>query len=223
MTSLPAHSQRLDYLDSIRGVAAIAVVAFHYLSEYEPPFSISWLAATPLRAAWDGPAAVQLFFVLSGFVLALRYFRDGPVINVPSLHLGGFLAARFCRIWLPYAVVLAVSLAAWAMIALPASEVRPGSFAELWSRPQTPRSVLSQAYLLRMSYPTTLVIPLPRRPGPWLRNGLLMPPTGRRAAGGPRWRVARRGRNRRGVRWWAGADGDELHVRHLGCPPSSND
>jgi peptidoglycan/LPS O-acetylase OafA/YrhL len=60
MSSLPA-STRFTALDCVRGVAAVAVVLFHY----------SQLEGTPwLRRGW---LAVDVFFCLSGFVIAHSY------------------------------------------------------------------------------------------------------------------------------------------------------
>ncbi len=51
-------------LESLRGMAAIIVALFHY------PTS-SWLTSNPLVR--NGPLMVDLFFVLSGFVIAMNY------------------------------------------------------------------------------------------------------------------------------------------------------
>jgi peptidoglycan/LPS O-acetylase OafA/YrhL len=47
--------------------------------------------------------AVMLFFVLSGFVLALPYFAN------KSLPYGSYLVRRFCRIYLPFAFAVVFS------------------------------------------------------------------------------------------------------------------
>jgi peptidoglycan/LPS O-acetylase OafA/YrhL len=85
----PSEPRRLDFLDGLRGVAALVVVLFHFLAIY-----LVWKNSLPvihvLGIFLDGPFAVGIFFVLSGFVLAhssakrrtplllqlfLRYFR----------------------------------------------------------------------------------------------------------------------------------------------------
>ena len=109
---------RFDALDSLRGLAALVVVVNHCLNLF-PPFgglgsgqSASapdpWVAAllrSPLSLAWHGKGAVALFFVLSGFVLALPWFR----VRGPSY--GSFVTRRFCRIYLPYAVAVGLAMA----------------------------------------------------------------------------------------------------------------
>ena len=65
----------------------------------------AWLYATPLRLLVSGPAAVLLFFVLSGFVLTLS-LKSEKRPNYPA-----FAVSRFARIWLPFAVAILASAA----------------------------------------------------------------------------------------------------------------
>jgi peptidoglycan/LPS O-acetylase OafA/YrhL len=65
----------LPTLTGIRGLAAVAIVLHHYRV---PGFEVGWLA-------------VDVFFVLSGFVLS-HVYRDG-------VSRGTFLWARFARTW----------------------------------------------------------------------------------------------------------------------------
>jgi peptidoglycan/LPS O-acetylase OafA/YrhL len=80
---------RLQVLDTVRGLAAAAVVLHHLLLAFwpylaDPAFPAPHgrvtvarlIAASPLSAAHDGSFAVVVFFVLSGFVLAHSYFRS---------------------------------------------------------------------------------------------------------------------------------------------------
>jgi len=60
---------------------------------------------------WDGAAAVSLFFVLSGLVLSLRYFRHEILPDLSRINLAEYFVGRVCRICLPYWVVLGLS--AW--------------------------------------------------------------------------------------------------------------
>lgn len=65
-----AVKREIKALTGLRGAAALIVVAYHYLqSDIAHP--------GPIRC---GYLAVDLFFILSGFVMALNYgerFRDG--------------------------------------------------------------------------------------------------------------------------------------------------
>lgn len=67
--------------DALRGIAALAVVAFHASEAIGNP----WLAGS-------GYLAVDLFFVMSGFVIAHSYEA-----RMPELGVGGFMRVRLIR------------------------------------------------------------------------------------------------------------------------------
>ncbi|MEA2775121.1 MAG: hypothetical protein QOF90_527 [Acetobacteraceae bacterium] len=81
---------KLAELDGLRGVAALIVVVWHFafgflperigiVPDFDPA---AGLVGHPAFALIDGPGAVILFFVLSGYVLPLGYFRSGRIIVV---------------------------------------------------------------------------------------------------------------------------------------------
>jgi peptidoglycan/LPS O-acetylase OafA/YrhL len=109
-------SQRLEQLDSLRGIAAFTVLVHHFLLVFptfwivNPAFSKeNWflylITFTPFHVFWCGPEAVVFFFVLSGFVLALPFFDSTKTASYAF-----FLIKRTFRIYPPYlgAVILAV-------------------------------------------------------------------------------------------------------------------
>lgn len=69
---------RFTSLDTLRGLAAISVVLFH------------------LAPGFPGYLMVDLFFVLSGFVLAYRYFDNPKCKNMTGIS---FAVARFSRMY----------------------------------------------------------------------------------------------------------------------------
>ena len=85
----PAATARTDsklvQLEALRGLAAFIVVAWHFLWAFDPARigivdgfdPSSAMLGSVSFASIDGPAAVTLFFVLSGFVLPLGFFRSG--------------------------------------------------------------------------------------------------------------------------------------------------
>jgi peptidoglycan/LPS O-acetylase OafA/YrhL len=109
----PPPPPKIAYLDSVRGLAALAVIGSHYVRAYDLPcrstFCDRLLTYSPLHIAWDGGAAVSLFFVLSGLVLSLKHFRHSLTPDLSHYPLGAFILRRIFRIWPPYLMVLAIS------------------------------------------------------------------------------------------------------------------
>ena len=77
---------RLRYLDGLRGWAAVSVVVFHssweMLGGIEPS-----LRSVRLVLINDGPFAVIIFFVLSGFALSTGYThtRQDKIVREPLI------------------------------------------------------------------------------------------------------------------------------------------
>jgi peptidoglycan/LPS O-acetylase OafA/YrhL len=143
-------AQRFHYLDTVRGLAALSVVASHYVNAYGAPSGDSLLDHLPLFLLWDGFAAVCLFFVLSGLVLSLRFFRDTPTPDLRQLNLLDFGVRRVARIWPPYlaALVLSLVLRELTYRALP-TDPAPSPWAlSHWSPPMPPLELLREAWLL---------------------------------------------------------------------------
>lgn len=63
---------RVCFFDGLRGWAACAVAAGHTISVLPKLTSLQYTLARPF---FDGPFAVVIFFVLSGIVLSIDYFR----------------------------------------------------------------------------------------------------------------------------------------------------
>ncbi|MFP4273499.1 MAG: acyltransferase family protein [Paracoccaceae bacterium] len=103
---------RIMAFDGLRGFAALIVVVFHYLAMLHPAWVPDYtdmpvrLADTPLGLLWNGPFAVSVFFVLSGFVMAAAAERR-------QRHLLENVLTRYLRLALP---VLASVLLAWALL-----------------------------------------------------------------------------------------------------------
>jgi peptidoglycan/LPS O-acetylase OafA/YrhL len=78
---------KLAELDGLRGIAALIVVVWHFAFGFLPEWigivpnfdPAAGLVGSPAFALIDGPGAVMLFFVLSGYVLPLGYFRSGRI------------------------------------------------------------------------------------------------------------------------------------------------
>ncbi|MEQ3551189.1 acyltransferase family protein [Pseudonocardia nematodicida] len=98
----PAGRGEVHALTGLRLLAALWVVAFH--------FHFTPLAGVAVVSDWLGPLVtegalgVDLFFVLSGFVIAWTYLEQlGPRLRARDA--GEFVWARVARMWPAYAVV----------------------------------------------------------------------------------------------------------------------
>ena len=94
-------------LTSIRGIAALWVVGSHLAGPLQPMLP-AWL----YTALHVGYMAVDVFFVLSGFILALVY-RHLIVAQIPM-----FFAKRLARVY-PLNIVLTTVMAAFAAAGIP--------------------------------------------------------------------------------------------------------
>jgi peptidoglycan/LPS O-acetylase OafA/YrhL len=97
---------RLLELDGLRGLAAFSVFVCHCVLIASPDPDNGWLDRTPLHALWDGAAAVDLFFVLSGFVLAAPFLANPE----KRLNVASFAVRRLFRILPAYWVAVAGAL-----------------------------------------------------------------------------------------------------------------
>lgn len=137
-------------LDGLRGVAALVVVAFHVsaLVTWHP--AALWIAGmTPLGVVVNGPAAVHVFFVLSGFVLTHSLMRTPGAAGTLR-----YCVRRVFRIHPPY---MAAVLFAWALTFLPPGA--PALTAVALEIPALRRLLASLAavFLGRISYSLYLV------------------------------------------------------------------
>jgi peptidoglycan/LPS O-acetylase OafA/YrhL len=103
---------RLEVLDGLRFLAALAVVAYHYTTMdrvWQRPAATVFPAQT-FAYGWLG---VYLFFLISGFVICMSSWGRG---------VGSFLASRAVRLYPAYwlsVVVVALVTALWPWVARP--------------------------------------------------------------------------------------------------------
>lgn len=81
-TTLLQTKQHFEILDGLRGIAALAVVTFHFMEWAYPDSSKNFIG--------HGFLAVDFFFCLSGFVIGYAYDD-----RIAKMGIGNFLIARF--------------------------------------------------------------------------------------------------------------------------------
>lgn len=109
----PLHGgERFDALDGLRGVAALIVVVYHFMSAFLPGLvpmyspSVPGWVDSPIGIFFNGTFSVYVFFVLSGFVLSGSSLR-------PRSHLMWDCFLRYLRLALP---ATASILIAWGLL-----------------------------------------------------------------------------------------------------------
>ena len=125
-------------LDGLRGVAAVFVAMRH-------------TAFFHTLGIHGGFMAVDLFFVLSGFVIAHAYEQR----LAAGLHPGRFLVMRYLRLWPVYVLGAAIGLAAAALHALPGRDnLTP---AQVWQTAPYALAMLPGPHIKAMLYPVNSV------------------------------------------------------------------
>lgn len=96
-------NKRIKQLDSIRGLAALAVLFSHI-----PYFALGLPDEAYRLLVWfglnDGHSFVMLFFLLSGFVLSIPFFKKDSINYLP------YVIKRVFRIYIPYLFVIIVAI-----------------------------------------------------------------------------------------------------------------
>jgi peptidoglycan/LPS O-acetylase OafA/YrhL len=103
---------RIVELDSLRGLAALAVVFYHFTSRYDQLFGHA--SPPAFQAPW-GEYGVDVFFILSGLMI-LRSLERAPT----AIH---FAVARFARLYPAYWAAAGITFAVVWLFGLPGQEV----------------------------------------------------------------------------------------------------
>jgi peptidoglycan/LPS O-acetylase OafA/YrhL len=143
--------QRLEYLDSIRGLAALAVLLSHSFLFQPPPRLDRFLLLPFINIPFNGKEAVMMFFVLSGFLLSRPYFvAAGPEQGVRRIYPPTFYLRRFTRIWLPWFFAFCLSAVAQVTIFREWRTVPPQSAGlhSLWQVPLTAGNFIWQCLFM---------------------------------------------------------------------------
>ncbi len=134
---------RFEAIDGLRAFAAMIVAFGHAYRTGIIGTPLEPVLHTPLAIFIAGDAAVLLFFVMSGFFIAL------PSANGKSKSYADFVVNRFIRIYIPYIVAVFVAALAVAIFAKPGSV--PGMsawFNVLWQSEPTFSVLMSHVFML---------------------------------------------------------------------------
>lgn len=105
MTAVAPSPSRVATIDGLRGAAAMLVVLYH-LEEAISRTADGWLWLPFKAVAQLGFLGVDIFFVISGFVIALSVSRAAPTWS----YLGRFVLRRSIRLDPPYWTAIALEL-----------------------------------------------------------------------------------------------------------------
>jgi len=105
-------SARVVELDALRGLAAVAVMAYHYTTRYSE--QIGHVGGMPLDLL-AGKYGVQLFFLISGFVIFMTLERTRTAMD--------FVVSRFSRLFPAYWTGLSLTALVVYTIGLPIQQL----------------------------------------------------------------------------------------------------
>lgn len=125
-------ARKIEVVEYLRGMAALAVTWFHLTNSYSTD---SWVRVSG-SLGWLG---VEVFFVISGFVIPLALARTYEHYSIRDFP--NFLGRRIARIEPPYLVSVALTIALWHL-----SSATPGFAGQDpdWTAPQ----LLAHAFYL---------------------------------------------------------------------------
>ena len=144
--------KRVEFLDSLRGLASIAVVLSHYFIAYGIDIRFKVITYSPFHFFFDGFAAVTFFFILSGFVLTLSLDKE------KEINIWSFYIKRIFRIMPSYLVVLGLSLIAYnSYIIIHSIPDSTTWINEFWSKPLSTLDFIKQFIFLKPEKSANLV------------------------------------------------------------------
>lgn len=109
-------SNRLIEIDALRGLAALAVVLFHYTTRFVELF---YSNSQPTVSFSAGHYGVNLFFIISGFVIFMTLDRTTRPMD--------FVVSRFSRLFPAYWVAIVLTFLITHLLGLPGKLVDVGS------------------------------------------------------------------------------------------------
>jgi peptidoglycan/LPS O-acetylase OafA/YrhL len=109
MPEAPSRGRRVEVIDGLRGLASFAVCWYHLVFANGAFLGAGILAVTMRNSAENMWVGVEVFFVISGFVIPLALYRS----NYSVSRYGTFMLKRIVRLDPPYLVSVALCVALW--------------------------------------------------------------------------------------------------------------
>lgn len=185
---VPPRGGYIPELDGLRFLAILGVVLFHaHMYFFSDSILTDWLSVPPYRwieyAIGNGWYGVQLFFIISGFIITapfIRHFTKGE----RKPHLGRYFLRRFKRIEIPYFIAIFIGfLLVPFYFGMTYSQVAYDlllgmTYTHNLLKPEALNPLLSVAWTLELEIQFYLIAPLLcqlyRLKKQWLRVGLLV-------------------------------------------------
>lgn len=138
---------RINSLEALRGIAAIMVLISHLASLTYNPVLGETSSYVMERIAWElGAPAVDLFIVLSGYVVALSWMRSEKHGTT------SFFKRRLIRLMPIYWASLAVAIFLWVFSQGAQDAVSQSATLTLYSQPLELESILANVFPLMVNY-----------------------------------------------------------------------
>jgi peptidoglycan/LPS O-acetylase OafA/YrhL len=154
-------SNRIEYLDSVRGLAALFVLLSHTAGEFAWPTAYAAAESLPfISIIFSGKEAVCMFFVLSGYVLSKPYLAPADAAAPRKLFLPAFYLRRLTRIWLPWFFVFVASILAQKYLFSHPLTNPPVSkwWHQFWQAPVSLRGFVAQCLFLQHNVTRELLV-----------------------------------------------------------------
>ena len=118
MSTPTTGATRVGEIDALRGVAAVAVMLFHYTTRVGELYD---MGGAPLIDVRHGHFGVNLFFIISGYVIFMTLQRTQQPMD--------FVVSRFSRLFPAYWVAVLLTFAITHALGLPGKLVTAGQAA----------------------------------------------------------------------------------------------
>ena len=118
---MPDSARRYEFLDGLRGWAAVAVLFYHVFIDGLPANALMEDRAMWARVFFlNGTLAVCVFFVVSGFSLSIRYLDTGDARGLVRIAAG-----RYVRLVIPVFAICAITYLLMITGVIGPAELRP--------------------------------------------------------------------------------------------------